>query len=53
MLPHPHEPDVRQAFDLLGERFPGSLLALDTAGPGFFDSQDQHDALSEVAARMR
>ncbi|OSC74566.1 hypothetical protein B5180_12195 [Streptomyces sp. BF-3] len=29
------------------------LGALDTAGPGFFDTQDQHDALSRVAARMR
>ncbi|MFJ9110235.1 hypothetical protein [Streptomyces sp. NPDC102283] len=33
-------------------RFPGSLLALDTAGPCFFDTQEQHDALSKVEARM-
>ncbi|MFG3661534.1 class I SAM-dependent methyltransferase [Streptomyces sp. NPDC047706] len=30
----------------------GSPLALDTAGPGFFDTQEQHDALSKVEARM-
>ncbi|NEE39742.1 class I SAM-dependent methyltransferase, partial [Streptomyces sp. SID7982] len=53
VLPYLHEPDVRQVFDLLGDAFPGSLLALDTAGPGFFGTQDQHDTLSKVAARMR
>lgn len=29
------------------------LLALDTSGPGHFDTQDQHDALGKVAARMQ
>ncbi|WP_329152851.1 hypothetical protein OHA63_03575 [Streptomyces anulatus] len=52
-LPYLHEPEVRQVFGLLADRFPGSLLALDTAGPGFFDTQEQHDALSKVEARMR
>ncbi|MFF9117580.1 hypothetical protein ACF09Y_18550 [Streptomyces massasporeus] len=27
-------------------------MALDTAGPGFFDTQEQHDALGKVDARM-
>ncbi|MEV7049620.1 MULTISPECIES: class I SAM-dependent methyltransferase [Streptomyces] len=53
VLPYLHEPEVRQAFGLLADRFPGSLLALDTAGPGFLDTQEQHDALSKVEARMR
>ncbi|RST10934.1 class I SAM-dependent methyltransferase [Streptomyces sp. WAC04770] len=52
VLPYLHEPEVRQVFALLADRFPGSLLALDTAGPGFFDTQEQHDALSKVEARM-
>ncbi len=52
VLPYLHEPDVRRVLDLLSDRFQGSLLALDTAGPGFFDTQEQHDALSKVAARM-
>ncbi|WP_308405572.1 hypothetical protein [Streptomyces sp. 404i] len=53
VLPYLHEPEVRQVFGLLADRFPGSLLALDTAGPGFLDTQEQHDALSKVEARMR
>ncbi|WP_037844166.1 class I SAM-dependent methyltransferase [Streptomyces sp. NRRL S-455] len=52
VLPYLHEPDVRRVVDLLADRFPGSLMALDTAGPGFFDTQEQHDALSKVDARM-
>ncbi|MFF7602650.1 hypothetical protein [Streptomyces mirabilis] len=40
-------------MDLLADRFPGSLLALNTAGPGIVDTQDQHDALSKVDARMQ
>ncbi|MBU6530357.1 class I SAM-dependent methyltransferase [Streptomyces sp. NPDC057245] len=53
VLPYLDEADVRRVFDLLSERFRGSLLALDTAGDGFFDTQEEHDALSKVAARMR
>jgi O-methyltransferase involved in polyketide biosynthesis len=53
VLPYLPEPDVRRVVDLLCDRFPGSLLALDTAGPGFFDTQEEHDALSKVAARMQ
>ncbi|MEU5680129.1 class I SAM-dependent methyltransferase [Streptomyces rochei] len=53
VLPYLHESDVRRVVDLLCDRFPGSLLALDTAGPGFFDTQEEHDALSKVAARMQ
>ncbi len=52
VLPFLHEPDVRRVVDLLADRFPGALLALDTAGPGFFDTQEQHDALGRVEARM-
>ncbi|RLL67603.1 class I SAM-dependent methyltransferase [Streptomyces sp. Z26] len=52
VLPFLDEPEARGVFDLLAEHFPGALLALDTAGPGFFDNQDEHDALSKVQARM-
>ncbi|MFE6918449.1 class I SAM-dependent methyltransferase [Streptomyces rubiginosohelvolus] len=52
-LPYMHETRRTPGLRLPGERFPGSLQALDIAGPGFFDTQDQHDALSKVAARMR
>ncbi|MGW1007925.1 class I SAM-dependent methyltransferase [Streptomyces sp. NPDC002520] len=48
VLPYLHEPDVRRVIDLLADGFPGALLALDTAGPGFFGSQEQHDALSKA-----
>ncbi|GAB2965452.1 class I SAM-dependent methyltransferase [Streptomyces pseudoechinosporeus] len=53
VLPFLEEQDVRHVVDLIAERFPGSLLALDTAGPGIVGAQDQHDALSKVEARMR
>ncbi|WP_017596068.1 class I SAM-dependent methyltransferase [Nocardiopsis potens] len=53
VLPFLPEEDARRAFDLLADRFPGALLALDTAGPGMVDTQDGHDALGKVAARMR
>ncbi|MFI0446482.1 class I SAM-dependent methyltransferase [Actinomadura sp. 6N118] len=47
------EKDVRHAIDLLAERFPEALLALDTTGPGMVETQDSHDALSKVQARLR
>lgn len=47
------EADVRRVLDLLAERFPGALLALDTTGPGMIDTQDSHDALGKVEARLR
>ncbi|MER5211284.1 class I SAM-dependent methyltransferase [Streptomyces sp. NPDC002838] len=53
VLPYLPEQDVRRAVDLLAERFPGALLALDTTGPGMVDTQDSHDALSKVEARIR
>jgi O-methyltransferase involved in polyketide biosynthesis len=53
VLPYLHGTDVRNVINLLADRFPGSLLALDTSGPGHFDTQDQPDALGKVDARMR
>jgi O-methyltransferase involved in polyketide biosynthesis len=53
VLPFLEETDVRHAVDRLAENFPGARLALDTAGPGIIDAQDEHDALSKVTARMR
>jgi O-methyltransferase involved in polyketide biosynthesis len=47
------EDDVRRVIALLAERFPGALLALDTTGPGMIDTQESHDALSKVTARLR
>ncbi|MGW0825125.1 class I SAM-dependent methyltransferase [Streptomyces sp. NPDC002845] len=53
VLPYLDEAGVRYVVDLIATRFPGSLLALDTAGPAIIDNQDEHDALSKVEARMR
>ncbi|GAA3503375.1 hypothetical protein GCM10019016_104850 [Streptomyces prasinosporus] len=36
VLPYLHELDARGVIDLLADRVPGTLPALDTAGPGFF-----------------
>ncbi|WP_338895157.1 metal ABC transporter permease [Streptomyces sp. TG1A-60] len=51
VLPFLTEADVHHVIDLLATRFPGSTLALDTAGPGIVDTQDQHDALSGEVGR--
>ncbi|MEU4095865.1 class I SAM-dependent methyltransferase [Streptomyces sp. NPDC026673] len=53
ILPYLHESDVRRVVDLLADRFRGALPALDTAGPGFFETQEPHDALSKGEARMQ
>ncbi|MER7661470.1 class I SAM-dependent methyltransferase [Streptomyces sp. NPDC096193] len=53
VLPFLAEADVHHVIHLLADRFPGSLLALDTAGPGIIGTQDEHDALSKVEARMQ
>ncbi|MER6526244.1 class I SAM-dependent methyltransferase [Streptomyces sp. NPDC001508] len=53
VLPFLRETDVRHVVGLLADRFPGSLLALDTAGAAFIDAQDRHDAMSKVEARMQ
>lgn len=53
VLPYLTEADVHHVIDLLATRFPGSTLALDTAGPGIIETQDQHDALGKVDARMQ
>ncbi|OKK03473.1 hypothetical protein AMK26_18440 [Streptomyces sp. CB03234] len=53
VLPFLDEAEVRHVVELIAGRFPGSTLALDTAGPEIIGSQDTHDALSKVEARMR
>jgi O-methyltransferase involved in polyketide biosynthesis len=53
VLPYLTEPGVRQVLHRLTSSFPGSLLALDTTGPGMVDTQDSHDALGKVTARMQ
>lgn len=53
VLPYLPENEVRRVVDRIAETFPGSLLALDTAGPTIVGNQEQHDALSKVEARMR
>jgi O-methyltransferase involved in polyketide biosynthesis len=53
VLPYLPETGVRDVIGLLAGRFPGSLLALDTSGPGHFDTQGQPDALGKVDARMQ
>ncbi len=47
------EHQVRSVFDLIAERLPGALLALETAAGRMVDRQDSHDVLAEMAVRMR
>lgn len=47
------EHQVRSVFDLIAERLPGALLALETTAGRMVDRQDSHDVLAEMAARMR
>ncbi|MFF0728477.1 class I SAM-dependent methyltransferase [Streptomyces sp. NPDC004134] len=53
VLPFLTEREAHGVVELMAARFPGSLLALDTAGPGIVGAQESHDALSRVEARMR
>ncbi|MCL7430350.1 class I SAM-dependent methyltransferase [Streptomyces sp. YS415] len=53
VLPFLPADEVRRVVDLIAETFPGSLLALDTAGTAIIGGQEQHDALSKVEARMQ
>jgi O-methyltransferase involved in polyketide biosynthesis len=53
VLPFLTEKQVRQVVTMIAARFPGSLLALDTSSPQIVASQDVHDALSKVEARMQ
>ncbi|MGH3915747.1 MAG: class I SAM-dependent methyltransferase [Pseudonocardiaceae bacterium] len=47
------EVDVQRTLTQISVRFPTARLALDTAGPHMVATQDRHDALSKVTARMR
>lgn len=53
VLPFLTEAEVRGVIAMAAERFPGSLLAFDTSSPQIVDTQDTHDVLSKVSARMR
>ncbi|WP_405544499.1 class I SAM-dependent methyltransferase [Streptomyces phaeochromogenes] len=44
---------VRSVFRQIAERLPGARLALETAASRMVDTQDSHDVLAKVAARMR
>ncbi|WP_328495384.1 class I SAM-dependent methyltransferase [Streptomyces sp. NBC_00414] len=44
---------VRSVFQQVGEELPGARFALETATSRVVDSQDSHDVLAKVTARMR
>ncbi|RFU84170.1 class I SAM-dependent methyltransferase [Streptomyces triticagri] len=46
------EESVRSVVQLVANRFPGALLAMDTSGTGIVAAQQQHDVLSKVDAVM-
>ncbi|MGW0733504.1 class I SAM-dependent methyltransferase [Streptomyces sp. NPDC002851] len=52
VLPFLPEGEVRVLIGELTEAFPGALLITDTTAPAMVDSQDQHDVLSLMQARM-
>ncbi|MFP3987581.1 hypothetical protein U9R90_08760 [Streptomyces sp. E11-3] len=52
VLPFLEEGQVRSFVRDLGGRFPGALLATDTSAQAMVDTQDQHDVLSLMTARM-
>ncbi|WP_156726858.1 class I SAM-dependent methyltransferase [Streptomyces apocyni] len=52
VLPFLDEDRVRSFVRDLSGRFPGALLATDTSAQDMVDTQDQHDVLSMMAARM-
>ncbi|MEC3915611.1 class I SAM-dependent methyltransferase [Nocardia sp. CDC160] len=53
MLMYLEEAQVLEVLSALVERFPGSSIAFDTCGRKMIDTQDRHDSLSKMTARMR
>ncbi|SFD53519.1 class I SAM-dependent methyltransferase [Streptomyces aidingensis] len=53
VLPFLPEDEARTTLAMTAARLPGAWLALDTAGPAIVETQDSHDALGKVQARMR
>jgi O-methyltransferase involved in polyketide biosynthesis len=53
VLPYLDAGDARRVLAAVADRFPGSLLAFDTCGQKMIDSQDRHDTLGKMTARMR
>ncbi|MEU6483601.1 class I SAM-dependent methyltransferase [Streptomyces sp. NPDC046887] len=45
--------EVRGVFEAVAERLPGAWLAAETASAHMIDTQDGHDVLAAMAARMR
>lgn len=45
--------EVRRVLTQLGQRFPGSLIAFDTAGRRMVDNQDRNRSLAQVSARLQ
>ncbi|MDT0269007.1 class I SAM-dependent methyltransferase [Streptomyces sp. DSM 44915] len=53
VLPFLSAEQVRGVVERIARAFPGCWLALDSNSPELVAAQDQHDALSKVAARLR
>jgi O-methyltransferase involved in polyketide biosynthesis len=53
VLAYLDENDAHRVLAAIAGRFPGSLLAFDTCGQKMINTQDRHDALSKMTARMR
>ena len=45
--------DVRRVLTQLSQRFPGSLIAFDTAGKKMISGQDRNKSLAQVTARLQ
>jgi len=45
--------EVRRVLTQLSQRFPGSLIAFDTAGRRMVDNQDRNRSLAQVSARLQ
>lgn len=47
------EGEVRQVLSQLGQRFPGALIAFDTAGQKMIDNQHRNKSMAQVRGRMQ
>ncbi len=45
--------EAHHVLTMIAGRFPGGLLAFDTCGRRMIDSQDRHDSLGKMTARMQ
>jgi O-methyltransferase involved in polyketide biosynthesis len=53
VLPYLDEEDAHRVLAAISREFPGGLLGFDTCGSKMIATQDRHDSMGKMTARMR